>query len=73
MPLLPSLTTASEVLGNQVLANAVQVASESVSSGKRFVDPLVATGAFPKLALQMIKVGEETGNLQGMLLKLIAF
>jgi general secretion pathway protein F len=69
VPLLPSLNTASAVLGNQVLAEAVQVASQSVSSGKRLVDPLVATGAFPKLALQMIKVGEETGNLHGMLLK----
>lgn len=69
VPLLPSLATASAVLGNQVLAEAVQVASQSVSSGKRLVDPLVATGAFPKLALQMIKVGEETGNLHGMLLK----
>jgi general secretion pathway protein F len=69
VPLLSSLTTASAVLGNQVLVEAVQVASQSVSSGKRLVDPLLATGAFPKLALQMIKVGEETGNLHGMLLK----
>lgn len=69
VPLLPSLATATAVLGNQVLAEAVQVASQSVSAGKRLVDPLVATGAFPKLALQMIKVGEETGNLHGMLLK----
>jgi len=69
VPLLPSLKTATAVLGNQVLADAVQVAAQSVSAGKRLVDPLVATGAFPKLALQMIKVGEETGNLHGMLLK----
>jgi general secretion pathway protein F len=69
VPLLPSLATSAAVLGNQVLAEAVQVASQSVSAGKRLVDPLVATGAFPKLALQMIKVGEETGNLHGMLLK----
>ena len=69
VPLIQSLTTASEVLGNHVLTDAVGIASESVSSGKRLVDPLISTGAFPKLALQMIKVGEETGNLQGMLLK----
>jgi general secretion pathway protein F len=69
VPLLPSLTTAGQVLGNHVLAEAVQVAADSVSSGKRLVDPLLATGAFPKLSLQMIKVGEETGNLHGMLLK----
>ena len=69
VPLLQSLTTASDVMGNHILVQAVQHASESVGAGKRLVDPLVATGAFPKLALQMIKVGEETGNLNGMLLK----
>jgi general secretion pathway protein F len=69
VPLLPSLTTASQVLGNHILVEAVQIGADAVSSGKRLVDPLMATGVFPKLALQMIKVGEETGNLHGMLLK----
>lgn len=69
VPLLQALTNAKEVLGNQVIASAIDRVSKGTKEGKGIAAPLSEAQVFPQLALSMIKVGEETGQLDTMLLK----
>ena len=69
VPLLQGLTNAKEVLGNQVISSAIDSVSKGTKEGKGIAVPLSETRVFPPLALSMIKVGEETGQLDTMLLK----
>ncbi len=69
VPLLQSLTIARNVLGNRVLAEAVDAASEEVKTGSGLAHALGRREVFPRLAVQMVQVGEESGELDGMLLK----
>ena len=67
--LLNALTIVRETLTNQVLAMALGEVAEHVKTGRGLAEPLLEAGNFPKLAVQMIRVGEETGQLQEMLLQ----
>ena len=69
VPLLQALNNAKEVLTNQVIASAIDNVSKGTKEGKGLAVPLSETRVFPQLALSMIKVGEETGQLDTMLLK----
>jgi general secretion pathway protein F len=69
VPMLTALSIARNVLGNRVLAEAVESASEDVKRGTGLSFALGTTKRFPRLALQMIAVGEESGALDEMLLK----
>lgn len=69
VPLLNGLTVARNVMGNSVLAEAVGNAAEEVKTGGGLGYALTQSKRFPKLALQMISVGEESGELDTMLLK----
>ncbi|HDK38100.1 MAG TPA: type II secretion system F family protein, partial [Thiolapillus brandeum] len=52
-----------------VIAETIADAAESLKRGKGLAEPLIEKGMLPPLALQMIKVGEETGDLEPMLNK----
>lgn len=67
--LLNALAIVRETLSNQVLAVALGEVAEHAKTGRGLAEPLLETGRFPKLAVQMIRVGEETGQLQEMLLQ----
>ena len=67
--LLNALTIVRETLTNQVLAAALGEVAEHVKTGRGLAEPLLEAGNFPNLAVQMIRVGEETGQLQEMLLQ----
>ncbi len=67
--LLNALTIVRETLTNRVLAGALGDVAEQVKGGRGLADPLSESGDFPKLAVQMVRVGEETGQLQEMLLQ----
>ncbi len=69
VPLLGALNVARNVMGNSFLAIAVEKASEEVKTGSGLGFALGQSKQFPKLALQMISVGEESGELDTMLLK----
>lgn len=69
VPLLGGLTVARNVMGNAALAESVDAATEEVKSGGGLGHALSQSKRFPKLALQMISVGEESGELDSMLLK----
>ena len=69
-----SLPAALELSGaavnNQVIARVAARAVERVKEGERLAGVLQASGVIPPLAVQLIKVGEESGRLEAMLLKL---
>lgn len=69
VPLLQALQNAKDVINNRVIASAIDKVSAGAKEGKGIAVPLSDTGVFPALALSMIKVGEETGQLDAMLLK----
>ncbi|HEC06509.1 MAG TPA: type II secretion system F family protein, partial [Thiolapillus brandeum] len=58
-----------DVISNTVIAETIEEAADSLKRGKGLADPLIEKGILPPLALQMIKVGEESGNLEPMLNK----
>ncbi len=69
VPLLTALGIGRNVLGNRVLAEDVEHAAEEVKNGVGLSTALARGKRFPRLALQMIQVGEESGALDSMLLK----
>lgn len=69
VPLLTALGIARNVLGNTALAETVDKASDEVKTGGGLAFSLAQGKRFPKLAIQMISVGEESGALDDMLLK----
>ncbi|MBP7526942.1 MAG: type II secretion system F family protein [Syntrophorhabdaceae bacterium] len=72
VPFLQALTNAKDVIGNRIIAGSVGSVIKNVREGKGIAGPLIEADAFPQLALSMIKVGEETGQLDTMLLKVAA-
>ncbi|MFO1395932.1 MAG: type II secretion system F family protein [Burkholderiales bacterium] len=65
--LLAGITIVKETMTNTVLANALDGVIAKLREGKGFGRPLAETGLYPKLATQMIMVGEESGRLEEML------
>ncbi|GAB4420309.1 MAG: type II secretion system F family protein [Thermodesulfovibrionales bacterium] len=70
VPLLQALNNAKDVINNQVIASSIDAVSKGAKEGKGIAIPLSDANAFPSLALSMIKVGEETGQLDEMLMKI---
>ncbi|MGI8437481.1 MAG: type II secretion system F family protein [Chthoniobacterales bacterium] len=70
VPILQALNITRETAGNAVIANAISQVHDSVKEGESIVQPLEASGAFPPMVISMIDVGEETGQLPEMLLKI---
>jgi type IV pilus assembly protein PilC len=66
-PLLSALETVKESTGNSAIAHSITTACGLVREGKPLSDSLEGTGHFPPLALEMIRVGEQTGALPEML------
>jgi len=67
VPVLHALTITRETLSNTVFHTAVGEAADRLKEGQGMAEPLMETGAFPKLGVQMIRLGEETGELENML------
>jgi type IV pilus assembly protein PilC len=66
-PLLSALHIVGNACDNKVFRNVIEAAAEDVRAGKSMCDPIEASGLFPVMVSQMIKVGEETGKLGEML------
>ena len=69
VPILQALTLVKDIMGNKVISAAMENVYARVKEGDRLSKPLRDTGIFPPLAIQMITVGEETGRLDRMLLR----
>src|SRR5438309_5494743 len=70
VPILQALNITRETAGNAAIADAISKVHDSVKEGESIVQPLEASGAFPPMVISMIDVGEETGQLPEMLLKI---
>lgn len=69
VPILQALNITKETAGNVVLADAINKVHDAVKEGESIVAPLEACGVFPPMVISMVDVGEETGQLPDMLLK----
>lgn len=69
VPMLQALGTVKEIAGNQVIARSLGEVEVGVREGAGVAEPLARAGVFPTLAIQMIAVGEETGRLDELLLR----
>src|SRR5947199_2321952 len=70
VPILQALNITRETAGNAVIARAITQVHDSVKEGESIMMPLEASGVFPPMVISMIDVGEETGQLPEMLLKI---
>src|SRR5438105_9506200 len=70
VPILQALNITRETAGNSVIAAAISRVHDSVKEGESIVQPLEASRAFPPMVTSMVDVGEETGKLPDMLLKI---
>ena len=70
VPILQALNITRDTAGNTVIANAVVKVHDAVKEGESIVHPLEASGVFPPMVISMVDVGEETGQLPEMLLKI---
>ncbi|NQU95194.1 MAG: type II secretion system F family protein [Candidatus Omnitrophica bacterium] len=73
VPILESLDITKSVMGNEVLSRVIANARSAVEKGEKLSGPLKISEEFPPDAVQMISVGEETGNLDTMLNKVADF
>lgn len=69
VPMMRSLEIVGETLANQVLIQAIDNTRASIREGNKLSAPLVASGLFPTMVTQMIDIGEESGRLSEMLVK----
>jgi type IV pilus assembly protein PilC len=70
VPILQALTIVKETAGNVIVSNAVGAVHDSVKEGETITAPLEASGVFPPMVVSMVDVGEQTGALPEMLLKI---
>jgi type IV pilus assembly protein PilC len=73
VPILVSLDITKEVVGNEVLARVIANVHKSVEKGEPIAEPLKISEEFPADMVQMVSVGEQTGNLVEMLNKIADF
>jgi general secretion pathway protein F len=69
VPVLAAVAIVKETVTNRVIAGAMVRLQEGVKRGEGISGPLRATGAFPSFSIHMAKVGEETGKLEEMLIR----
>jgi len=67
--IIAALVIVRETVDNLVVAEAIADTEEQLKQGRHLSDALLEKGIFPKMAMQMIKMGEETGRLEEMLLR----
>ena len=70
VPILQALTIVKETAGNVIISNAITSVHESVKEGETITAPLEASGVFPPMVVSMVDVGEQTGALPEMLLRI---
>lgn len=69
VPLLKAMSIVKDTIGNQVIAENLERVASSLKEGQRLADPLEEIAGFPPFAVHMIRVGEESGRLDDMLLQ----
>jgi type IV pilus assembly protein PilC len=70
VPILQALNITRETAGNLIVSDAINKVHDAVKEGESMVAPLEASNVFPPMVISMVDVGEETGQLPEMLLKI---
>jgi type IV pilus assembly protein PilC len=70
VPILQALNITRDTAGNVIVSDAIAKVHEAVKEGESIVTPLSSSGVFPSMVISMVDVGEETGQLPEMLLKI---
>lgn len=70
VPILSALQTVKDTVGNEFVARAVLQVRDSIKEGESVSGPMQASKAFPPLVIKMINIGEETGQLDKMLVQI---
>ena len=70
VPILQALNITKETAGNVIISEAIGRVHDAVKEGESIVHPLEASKVFPPMVISMVDVGEETGQLPDMLLKI---
>ncbi|AFZ46984.1 Type II secretion system F domain protein [Cyanobacterium stanieri PCC 7202] len=73
VPILQCLEIVEDTIGNKVIANAIGAAKQSVLEGGMLSTAIEAKNVFPPMAIQMMTIGEETGELDAMMMKVADF
>lgn len=73
VPILQALEIVERTAGNEVFARAIRTSADSVRNGETLAEPLTRSEVFPAMVTRMIAVGEKTGALEGMLMKISDF
>jgi len=73
VPILTSLEIVRDTSGNQVIADAIEKARQEIQTGGMISIALQREKVFPIMAIQMISIGEETGEIDKMLMKVADF
>lgn len=70
LPILQILDILSSTIGNKIISRVINNVSDSARSGKGLVHPMRVSNVFPPIVVRMIAVGEETGRMDEMLIKI---
>jgi type IV pilus assembly protein PilC len=73
VPLLQAISIAGETSGNKVIEKAMEEIKINVSTGQTIAEPMFYTGVFPYLVVEMVKIGEISGNLEDTLNRVANF
>ena len=73
VPILQAMEVVAKTSGNRVVEEVVIKSMESIKEGEKISEPLKQSGVFPPMVIQMISVGEETGKLPEMLVRVADF
>ncbi|MCR3922780.1 MAG: type II secretion system F family protein [Firmicutes bacterium] len=73
IPVLQAMETAGPAAGSSLIAEAMRNAGERIQEGQSIAQPLKESGLFPPMVTLMISVGEETGDLPGLLVRVADF
>ena len=73
VPILQCLEIVEETIGNRVIGNAIGAAKNSVLEGGMLSLAIEEKNVFPAMAVQMMSIGEETGELDAMMMKVADF
>lgn len=71
--IMPALEIVSKIVANESVAQEIQLCRQAVTDGKSLASPLIGSRIFPPMVVQMMQVGEETGNIDTLLLKVSVF
>jgi type II secretory pathway component PulF len=67
VPVLTALKITEQVIPNRIIREATAKTRDAVTDGKTLAQPLAASKVFPQLMVDLVRIGEETGNVSGAL------